>query len=445
MHESRSFRRTKRMRVHPTSWKSRRAFGGRPMHFARKRAAAGGAARLERRNRTLSFVGRTSARHFGAVVIGGDCGALGVARSLGRKGIPVIFLSDCNPLAAYSRYTVRHILWPGANHPDAAAWLLDLAHRYRLDGWTLFPAADAEVRLIAHHHADLSSSFRLCTPPWETTKWAGDKHLTYQKAAALGIDHPRTYSVSEATDLATLDCRFPLILKPAVKEGRNALTNSKAWQVDDHDMLARRFSEAAPLAGSGGVVVQELIPGDGSAQFSYAAVCKDGRPVVSMVARRTRQHPADFGTGTYVETVEDDCIEAIAERFLAAIGYSGTVEMEFKMDSRDASFKLLDVNPRVWTWNSLGTVAGVDFPLTMWRMAVGDNLPRVRARAGAAWVYVSRDLPGACREMLAGKLSPITYLRCFGKPMGFAAFAADDPVPALIDLALALKRRFVHS
>lgn len=410
------------------------------MLLARKSAPTGWAGQSEGHNRAVQFPDCELSGGCGAVVIGGDCGALGVARSLGRRGIPVFFLSDSNPLAAYSRYTTRHIHWPGANHPDAAGWLLSLAHDHGLNGWTLFPAADADVRMIAHHHGDLSSTFRLCTPPWETTKWAADKHLTYERAATLKIDHPKTYAVSGAADLAALDCRFPLILKPAVKEGQNALTNSKAWQIDDRDMLIRVFDQAQSLAGSGGLIVQELIPGDGSTQFSYAAVCKDGRPILSMVARRSRQQPSDFGTGTYVETVENDGVEASAEKFLESIGYSGMVEMEFKLDSRDASFKLIDVNPRVWTWNSLGTVAGVDFPLTMWRIVYGENLPRMRARPGAAWMYVSRDLPEAFKQVLAGTLSPLSYLRCFGKPMAFATFSADDPLPALVDLPLTLKR-----
>jgi D-aspartate ligase len=378
----------------------------------------------------------------GAVVIGGDCGAVGVVRSLGRAGIPTVFLRGRNPLAVYSRYTTRHLPWPGAEHSDAVGWLKDLAARHGLERWTLFPSADEEVRLISQNQEELSSTFRLCTPGWETTKWFADKSLTYQKAAALKIDYPKTYEIAHARELTSPDFRFPLILKPAVKEGDNALTQSKVWRVNDRDMLARVFQDAMSMAGTGGLIVQELVPGDGSTQFSYAAVCQDGRPVLSMVARRLRQHPANYGTGTFVETVDNDVIETLAERLLAGVGYSGMVEMEFKLDSRDGSYKLLDVNPRVWTWNSIGTVAGVDFPLTMWRLAQGETLPRMRARSGAYWMYLSRDLPEACREIFAGTLSPVRYLGNFFKPMAFATFAFDDPKPWLIDFPMSLKRWF---
>ena len=376
----------------------------------------------------------------GAVVIGGDCGAVGAVRSLGRAGIPIFFLVGRNPLAAYSRYTTQHLSWPGAQHPGAVVWLKDLASRYDLQGWTLFPGADEEVRLIAQHHDELSSTFRLCTPAWETTRWFANKALTYQKAADLKIGYPRTYVISQAGDLAGIDFTFPLVLKPAMKSGDNALIRSKVWRITDTEMLNRVLGDALAMAGEGGLIVQELVPGDGAAQFSYAAVCQDGRPLLSMVARRLRQHPANCGTGTFVETVDNEAIEATAERLLEAIGYSGMVAIEFKRDARDGAFKLLDVNPRLWTWNSIGNVAGVDFPLTMWRLAQGETLSRMRARSGGYWMYLSRDFPEACKEIFAGTLSPIQYLRSFFNPVTFATFAIDDPKPWLVDWPTSLMR-----
>jgi D-aspartate ligase len=376
----------------------------------------------------------------GAIVLGGDCGAVGVVRSLGRAGIPAVFLKGRNPLAAYSRYTTQSLSWPGALHPDAVLWLRRLADERGLHGWVLFPGADEEVRFIAQNHAELGKIFLLCTPAWDTTRWFADKKLTYQKAAEIGIACPRIYQVTQARDLDALDFTFPLILKPAVKSGDNALTQSKVWRVTDRAMLERIFDEAAGLAGHDGLIVQELVPGDGATQFSYAAICRDGKPVASLVALRRRQHPANYGTGTFVETIENDVVEAQAERLLEAVGYSGMVEIEFKYDARDGLFKLLDANPRLWTWNSIGTVSGVDFPLTMWRLARGESPPRMRARAGGYWMYLSRDFPEACKEIVAGTLSPTNYLRSFGRPMTFATFALDDPKPWLVDWPTSLMR-----
>jgi D-aspartate ligase len=184
-----------------------------------------------------------------------------------------------------------------------------------------------------------------------------------------------------------------------------------------------------------------LIPGAGSAQFSYAAVWHRGSPVASLVARRTRQYPIDFGyTSTFVETIVQKDVEEAACRFLKSIHYSGLVEVEFKHDHRDGRYKILDVNARAWTWNGLGSIAGVDFAHVLWGLAMGETMEPMRGHADVAWMHGSRDILAAALEMMAGQLSPAEYLRSWRKPIVFAAFAKDDLLPGLIDLPLAAAR-----
>lgn len=194
-------------------------------------------------------------------------------------------------------------------------------------------------------------------------------------------------------------------------------------------------------------MIQEYIPGGGEAHFSYAAVWDRGRPVASLVARHTRQYPMDFGSAsTFVETIEHREIEAQAFRFLADLRYCGIAELEFKFDFRDGRTKLLDVNPRSWTWIALGAAAGVDFPWIVWQLALGESIPRLHGKAGYAWTHASRDLLPAGRSILDGTLSLAGHARSLLGPLTFAAFAADDPWPAVADLPVMagrlLTRRF---
>jgi predicted ATP-grasp superfamily ATP-dependent carboligase len=161
----------------------------------------------------------------------------------------------------------------------------------------------------------------------------------------------------------------------------------------------------------------------------------------SFVAQRRRQFPIAFGfTSTYVESIEQPHIEREAYRFLASLDYSGLVEIEFKYDSREGSYKILDVNARSWTWIALGSAAGIDFPALQWRLAAGEDIALHRGRCGARWLYFSRDLAAATSDMFAGRLSPLAYLRSFRRPLAWAVFAWDDPLPALLDLPLTAVR-----
>jgi D-aspartate ligase len=381
----------------------------------------------------------------GAVILGGAHGSLAVARSLGRHGVPVWFVTYDHPIARYSRFVARSFDWPGPEHEDAADWLLDFAARHHLDRWALFAGGDAEVALIARHHATLAKAYRLTTPPWTIARIACDKRLTHQHAASVGVDSPWSAYPGSPDEVAALNCRFPVILKPTVRTARNAFTAAKAWRVDDRSALLSRYDEAAALVGLDAIVVQELIPGGGEAQFSYAAVWRDGAPVASLVARRTRQYPVDFGfTSTFVESIEEgrvrSAIEMAASRFLTPLGFAGLVELEFKHDIRDDRYKLLDVNPRPWTWIGLGAAAGVDFPWIQWQVACGEAVAPSHSRPGIGWTHASRDFASAVRQIAGGTLPPSEYVASLLRPMTCAAFAWDDPLPGIVDLPVVLAR-----
>ncbi|MFT3988382.1 ATP-grasp domain-containing protein [Aestuariivirga sp.] len=384
---------------------------------------------------------RSPAVSHGAVVIGGDCGALAAVRSLGRRRIPVGVVRGLNPVASYSRFASWAEDWDGAESAGALDQLIALAEKRGALDWTLFPAGDAEVRLVSQNHAELSRLFRLTVPPWETLGFAADKHMTYARCASLGIPHPRTYAVRSLDDARALDFQFPLIVKPAEKQGVNALTAAKAWIIASREDLLRRFGRASDLAGDAGLIVQELIPGDDSSQFSWCALCENGVPLVTMAARRTRQTPAGFGTGTFVESMLDLGFGAHAERFLASINYTGLVEIEFKLDRRDNQFKLIDVNPRLWTWNGLGVAAGVDFAGAAFDLANGGAVEKAQGRPGASWLYVARDAGQSLASIRKGELSFAAYLRSLFGASAYATFAWDDPLPSLVDTPLALFRR----
>ncbi len=374
------------------------------------------------------------ARRTGAIVIGGNYRGLGIVRSLGRRGIPVWVLKDEHWIASASRYACHSEGWPASPEADQRDYLLDLGTRHQLDDWAIFPTTDESAAMVAHHHPALAERFRLTTPEWNVMRWAYDKRLTYRLAGELQIDHPSTCYPTSRAAIEQLNCDFPVILKPAIKEHANRFTIEKAWQINDRWSLLRRYDEARELVDPGVIMVQEMIPGNGESQFSYAALCEEGRPLASLVARRARQYPLDFGrASTYVETVEQPDVERLAQRLLAAMAYTGLVEVEFKRDPRDGRFKLLDINARVWGWHTLGRRAGLDFPYLTWRFIKGDPVPGTRASPGVRWVRLATDFPSAMLAIRKGGLTPRGYLRSFRRPLEFAIFAVDDPLPALID------------
>lgn len=383
----------------------------------------------------------------GALVIGGDYQGLATARSLGRRGIPVAVIDDERSIGRYSRYVHRHVAAEDLREEAATVTaLLEAAERDGLAGSVLYPTRDENVAAIARNHEQLSERYVLTTPAWDVVRWAWDKRNTYRLAAELGLPAPRTWTLRGEADLGAVDGEPPFVIKPAIKERFFYVTGAKAWRADSRGELRRRVGEAARLIGLEEVVVQELIPGGGDCQFSYCAFYAAGTARAEMTVQRLRQHPPEFGrASTYVRTVAEERLIAPSRRLLAAIGYSGLVELEYKYDGRTATFKLLDFNPRTWGYHGLAQSAGVDFPYLAYAEAAG--LPRPdpgRSRPGVGWVRLATDLPTAALEILHGRMSPRAYLGSLRHVDVGGVWSLEDPLPGLAELALlpyaALKR-----
>lgn len=385
----------------------------------------------------------------GAIVVGGDYQGLGIVRSLGRRGIEVVVLDDERSVSRYSRYAVGSVRVPSLRgETETVEALEEMGERLGLDGWVVFPTREETVAAIARHRDRLARRYRIPTPPWEVVQWAWDKRNTYQRAAELGIATPRFWTLLDPDDLEQVDGDPPFVIKPAIKEHFLYATGRKAWRADTRRDLAARVREAADLIGTREVIVQELIPGPGSAQLAFCAFFKDGGTRARMVVRRLRQHPPEFGrASTYVETIEDTGLDEPSERFLRSIGYYGLVELEYKYDSRTGQAKLLDVNPRTWGYHDLGRRAGVDFAAHLFADQTGQPAPDPGTAApGVSWIRMATDLPTSALELARGSLRWRPYVRSLRAAGAESVWARDDPLPGVAEAALlpylAVKRGF---
>jgi D-aspartate ligase len=379
--------------------------------------------------------------HTGAILLGGAHGALALARNFGRHGIPVVLVTDDHPLPKFSRYVQRRFDWPGAGAAETPRWLVQLAEREGLRNWLLVPCGDGEAKLIASNLELLRSAFRVESCDWERLRTLCDKQMLAQSAAAAGVAAPRAYRLRSEADAASLDIAFPVVLKPAMRTARNAFTQAKAWQADSREALIALYREAAKLVGHENVVVQELIPGGGEAQLSYAALWHRGKPVAEIVAQRTRQYPIDFSyTSTFVEVVANDKVKAAATALLTPIAFEGMVEVEFKFDARDQQYKVLDVNPRAWAWMALCESAGLDIAPMMNSVAADIAVAPAKVHLGQAWMHLARDVVATSQLMMRGRIGVADYLHSLRQQLVFASFAWDDPLPGLMEVPLTIWR-----
>ena len=216
-------------------------------------------------------------RDVGAVVIGGGCQGLGIARSLGRHGVRVCLIDDEISIARGSRFVHDAIRVRDLRTEQALLDALALAQaRVLLSGWVLYPTREENVAGIAANRDVLRREFRVPTPELASIRHAWDKREVYGLAECLAIPVPRTWFPQSEEDLAAIEVDDPVVLKPAIKEHFFYTTRAKAWRANTRAELLAAFRRATKIIPASEVIVQEMIPGGGEQQYADCAFFREG-------------------------------------------------------------------------------------------------------------------------------------------------------------------------
>lgn len=377
-------------------------------------------------------------REVGVVVTGGDFQGLAVLRTFARKGIPTILLDSEISISIFSRYRERFRRSPKPSDENAYLdFLLNIADKAHLDGWCIFPNNDETVWLLSRHKNELERHYRIPTPGWQVIGKILQKKETYAAAESCGIPIPKIYWHRNLEELLEQPLSFPLVIKPSVRHHFYEKARRKAYLVHNRKELLERHEMVSKIINASEIVVQDFIPGGPQNLYSYCPFFSAGKVVAGIAARRSRQHPMDFGhASTFVELVDRPNLATLAAEFLKFVGYYGIAEVEFMHDTRDDSYKMIEVNPRVWGWHSLAIAAGVDLPYMLYQDLLGEPVTAATPSTGVKWVRMITDIPTVCSEISKGRLTIKEYLRSMTGKKTLAVLAADDPLPAIAEFVL---------
>ena len=400
-----------------------------------KKRTANTSNRLQKR----SFAFTKQREQVGVVIIDGHFQGLGFLRSLGRHNIPIYLLDKGQCISRFSKYVERFSKCPNTKDETLfLEFLTNLAIKENLEGWIIYPNDDEIVCFLAKYKEQLEKYYRITTPPWDVTKFAYDKMLTYKLAEKCAIPTPNTYYPKSVDELEQLNMEFPVILKPSVKEPFFSRTKKKAIQANNRRELVEEYNKAIELVDSSQVImVQKLIPGGSTNLFSVGSLCKSEELLAKVVVRRPRQHPMDFGHATtYAETVDIPELEEITRKILAAIGYYGLSEVEFMFDPSDGKYKLLEINARPWGWHTIAIAAGVDLPYLSYLDMLGENVRQNGFTTGIKWFRLATDIPTVLIELFKGRMKLTEYLNTCKGRKEFAVWSVQDPMPFMVEMVL---------
>lgn len=326
---------------------------------------------VESRHRTFLIPGtdRAAGDRPIAVVMNMFYTGLGIARSLGSRGVSVIGLSSKRGVYGnYTRYAKVNQSPDSREAPEELlAYLLAMGPELGAKG-ILFPTRDDDLVFLNRYRRELEPYYVPVIPSEGALDTCLDKWETFRCAENAAVSTPRSWRIESPEQLA--DClreeiAFPCVLKPLSsyhwRKGRNweRVGSRKAICVASSEELRKEYESIAGAERR--ALLQELVQG-GDDQLLVAACYLDpeSRPVASFTCQKLLQSPEGFGTGFIVQTVKKPEILPDAFRLLQAMRFTGIAEVEFKRDSRTQQYKLIEVNPRPWDQHRLGQSCGVD-------------------------------------------------------------------------------------
>lgn len=374
------------------------------------------------------------------VIYRGGNGALAIARTLGRIGVPVYLVSKrgASPVQA-SRFWTKRFWWDFDAPPEESlAFLLGVAREIGTRP-ILLTLADWAAIFIERHADALQEQFifpRARTPVIERL---ANKWQMFSLARKHGIPTPETsYPKSRGEVLEFLKtARFPVMMKPA--DPFLPHVPPKAIVHNECDLLNKYDRDAQ--AGPPNLVLQEYIPGDAQSVWmcnAYFTQESDCRMIFS--GKKLRQ-VSDTGIASLAVCLPNESVEDSTRRFMQGVGYAGAVGIGYRFDARDGLYKVLDVNPRVsGIFRLFRATNGMDVVRAAYLDLTNQAVPASLPSTGRKWL-LEEDLFAALAARRAGKLSVKHWLASLRGTRELHWFAPDDPIPGILWLWQNVGRR----
>lgn len=239
----------------------------------------------------------------------------------------------------------------------------------------LLPLEESDI--LEYHKSSVNSdkSEILGLMPSESTiEICRNKLILSGFCAEKGIGVPKLFSIDQVeTELLNT----PIIAKPIIGSGSRGIKILKR-QEDFHPGSYEK----------GNYIFQELIPNGEKIEGCFA-LCANGEILTSYCHRRIKTYPRSGGVTVYSKFNDNNSLNKITSQVVEQLNYSGLIMIEYLFDHRDNSYKLIEINPRLWGSVLLSEAIGTKMLRNYVNVSLGmtmDKVFQMKSDAGIRWL-----------------------------------------------------------
>jgi D-aspartate ligase len=307
-------------------------------------------------------------------ILGGRFPALGTLHSLAARGVSCWVCESRRLQATWSRFA-RYWRLPDPRRDERGMVESLLTLAQKVGGRpVLIPTADHYARALSRNRHELDALTVPCIASDNVVELLVDKRRFYGWAQANGVSCPRTTTTWSTPDPPL---HPPLVAKPVnfadflanasqMSDGRKASDLRFTLLRTDAEWRDFRDKNQPNLHH---LLLQEYVNGTSADMYSIGIYAdRDSRIIGLFVGRKLRGYPALYGNMVLGQNdfVPPEIINEVT-RIVNDLRYTGIAEFEYLREPVSGKFRLIEINPRCWSWIGATSMSRADIPWIAYR------------------------------------------------------------------------------
>lgn len=367
-----------------------------------------------------------------SLILGGYVNGYNIIRELHEKGLKNIALIDYGKSLASKSNKINFYQQMDKSSESLKKAIYKL--KEKCDYIVIFPSDDLQLENL---HAIYNEIKEFCFIPFnhENIIDSLDKYIQYSFCEKYDIPYPKTGNLENLNDLKKIkNMMFPVLIKPNKRDDitTNVFRSLFLKTEKDYDDNLKKLEKFIKKGFT--FLASEFIPGDDTNIYAYVGYrSQKGGILNEWIGKKLTQYPDNFGVFSSGSNEAPDIIKEQGRKLFEVMDLIGICEPEFKYDSRDGKYKLMEINLRSMMWHRVGNVSGANIQYTQYLDATNQKtIKQIQdQKKRVHFVYMKHEISNLFFRK--------NYLRHFKynvfgiKERHFAVYDKNDIKPFLFD------------
>jgi len=301
-----------------------------------------------------------------AIILGTHYNGLSIIQELGSQKIPCVAADTWKSIGTFSRYAkYLKVPSPMTDERRFIDFLYDFCSQENLNP-ILFPTNDHWASALSKYKQKLQSVSIPVVAEWDAMDTLLKKRKFYELGKERSYLTPKNWT-KEDIQLVD-DSDFPIIAKPEYRrlpnsgiEEKDILDSKRFTLIENKSQLDSFFNSNKSILDY--FLFQEYIYGLSDQMYTVGIYADDNSDILGIFSgKKVRGYPASFGDWVVGENhqVPDSLID-LTYKITKDFKYKGIAEFEFKYDIKREVYRLIEINPRSWSWVGITGFIDVGF------------------------------------------------------------------------------------